>query len=62
MANQQEPNASVIAFSKDNIIAIGTESTIIEFKGASTELLDMAGAFITPGSICSHVHLMMCSK
>ena len=62
MDNQQESNASVIALSKDKIIAIGTESTIKEFKGASTELVDMAGAFITPGSICSHVHLMMCGK
>ncbi len=58
MANQQEPNASVMAFSKDKIIVIGAESTNKEFKGATSELADMASAF----TIYSHVDLMMCSK
>lgn len=58
MTNQQEPNASVMAFSKDKIIAIAAKSTIKEFNGATTELADMTGAF----TINSHVDLMMYSK
>ena len=48
-----------MAISEDKIIAIGDESTIKALKDTSTELIDMQGAFITPGFIDSHVHMMM---
>ncbi len=57
--NSQQPYARAMAISEDKIIAIGDESTIKALKDTSTELIDMQGAFITPGFIDSHVHMMM---
>lgn len=57
--NSQQPYARAMAISEDKIIAIGDESTIKALKETSTELIDMQGAFITPGFIDSHVHMMM---
>lgn len=57
--NESKPKAQAMAISGDSILAIGSEKEIQLLKGNKTEVVDFNGAFITPGFIDSHVHLMM---
>lgn len=57
--NDESPRAQAIAISGDTILAIGTNEKIQKFIAAKTEIIDVKGAFITPGFIDTHVHLMM---
>ncbi|WP_289644237.1 amidohydrolase [Maribacter aestuarii] len=57
--NSELATAKAMAISGDTIIDIGADIDILTLKGPNTKLLDMEGAFITPGFIDSHVHLMM---
>jgi predicted amidohydrolase YtcJ len=56
--NQNHPSAQAMAVSGDSILAIGSTKEIEKFKGFNTRVEDMQGAFVTPGFIDSHVHLM----
>lgn len=53
------PKAEAMAIRADTILAIGTLDDIQKFKGPATEIKDVAGKFITPGFIDTHVHLLM---
>ena len=57
--NSKQPYARAMAISEDIIIAIGDDATISALSEPTTEIIDMQGAFITPGFIDSHVHMMM---
>lgn len=57
--NSEQKRAEAFAIVGDTIIGIGTTSEIAKFKGDNTKIEDMEGAFITPGFIDTHVHLMM---
>lgn len=57
--NESKPEAQAMAISGDSILAIGSEKEIQLLKGNKTVVVDLNGAFITPGFIDSHVHLMM---
>ncbi|MFD2588378.1 amidohydrolase [Croceitalea marina] len=58
-ANPAEIKVEAMAISADTILAIGTFSEVKKFQGATTEIIDVKGRFITPGFIDSHVHLLM---
>ena len=57
--NSEQPNAESMVIKGDSIIAIGSNKQLSSYIESSKEVLDMKGAFITPGFIDSHVHLMM---
>ncbi|WP_298485610.1 amidohydrolase [uncultured Maribacter sp.] len=57
--NNKVPKAQAMAVIKDSIIAIGNLKQVNKFKGRETNIIDLNGAFVTPGFIDSHVHLMM---
>ena len=57
--NLQQERAEAFAILGDSIIGIGTTSEIKKFEGEKTKIEDVEGAFITPGFIDTHVHLMM---
>lgn len=57
--NESTPSAQAMAISGDSILAIGSEKEIQLLKGPQTEVVDLNSAFVTPGFIDSHVHLMM---
>lgn len=57
--NESMPEAQAMAISADTILAIGSEKELQFFTGSKTEVVDLNGAFVTPGFIDSHVHLMM---
>lgn len=50
--------AESMAIHADTIMAIGTNEMTQKFKGQNTTVIDLAGRFVTPGFIDSHVHLM----
>jgi predicted amidohydrolase YtcJ len=53
-----QPRASAIAIANDRIVAVGSDAEIgaICLPGAQT--LDLNGAFVVPGMIDAHLHLM----
>jgi len=50
--------AESMAIHADTIMAVGTNEVTQKFKGQNTTVIDLAGRFVTPGFIDSHVHLM----
>lgn len=50
--------AQAIATRDGKIIAVGSTSDVMKFKGAKTSIRDLAGKMILPGLIDSHVHPM----
>ena len=57
-ADENSPEAQAMAISADTILAIGSNEAITQLAGTNTEMIDLAGAFVTPGFIDSHVHLL----
>jgi len=50
--------AESMAIHADTIMVVGTNETTQKFKRQNTTVIDLAGRFVTPGFIDSHVHLM----
>ncbi len=57
--DQSNPSAEAMAISGDSILAVGSNAEIEKYKGLNTEVIDLNGAFVTPGFIDSHVHFLM---
>ena len=57
--NELSASAQAMAIIGDTILAIGSDKEIAQFTTTKTMVVDAQGAFITPGFIDSHVHLMM---
>lgn len=55
----QRPWASAIAWRDGRIVAVGDTDAVLSECDASTEVVDVAGATITPGIIDGHQHLFM---
>ena len=55
--NNNQPKAQSMAILSDTILAIGSNEEILKFKNETTEMVDIAGRFVTSGFIDSHVHL-----
>jgi predicted amidohydrolase YtcJ len=53
-----QPEAQAIAIRDGRIQAIGSNESISHYIGKQTEVLDLHGAFVTPGFIEGHGHLM----
>lgn len=52
------PRASVLVIKAGRIIALGDEQDIAPYVGAQTKVIDLAGAFVMPGFIDSHAHIL----
>lgn len=51
------PWAEAVAVSGDRIIAVGTSAEMRRAAGTSTRVIDLKGAFVTPGFNDGHVHV-----
>ena len=60
--NAQQPTANAMAFSGDDIIAIGSEAEVRRAINKYTRLHDLNGKTIVPGFIETHDHLYMSSS
>jgi predicted amidohydrolase YtcJ len=50
------PSASAVAVADGTIVAVGDLDAMRDLRGASTELVDLAGAALVPGLVDSHLH------
>lgn len=53
-----QPHAQALAVRNGRIAALGSDDAIRHYVGAKTKVLDLHGAFVTPGFIEGHGHLM----
>lgn len=52
------PNVSAVAVTDGLIVYAGDDAGIADFQGEKTEVIDLAGATVTPGLIEGHGHIM----
>lgn len=53
-----QPHAQALAVKDGKIAALGSDEAIAHYIGPHTKVLDLHGAFVTPGFIEGHGHLM----
>ncbi|HET6913292.1 MAG TPA: amidohydrolase [Rhodanobacteraceae bacterium] len=53
-----QPSAQALAIRDGKILALGSDAAIAHYIGAHTQVLDLHGAFVTPGFIEGHGHLL----
>ncbi len=53
----QQPWAEALAISGDTILAVGSASTVLSTAGPDTRVIDLEGAFVSPGFNDAHVHM-----
>ncbi|HWN06577.1 MAG TPA: amidohydrolase family protein, partial [Steroidobacteraceae bacterium] len=51
-----QPRAEAIAIAGGRILAVGSEIDILDFAGAGTKKVDLAGKTVVPGFIDGHCH------
>ncbi|WP_217144551.1 amidohydrolase [Streptomyces sp. AC627_RSS907] len=49
-------SASTVAVKEGHIVAVGDEADVRDWRGADTEIVDLAGATLTPGLVDGHSH------
>lgn len=54
--DEARPEAQALAVAGDTIVASGSNQDIQRYVGASTRVIDLAGALAVPGFIDSHAH------
>ncbi|TAN01395.1 MAG: amidohydrolase, partial [Rhodanobacteraceae bacterium] len=53
-----QPEAQALAIRDGKILAVGSNGSISHYIGKQTRVLDLHGAFVTPGFIEGHGHLL----
>ncbi|RRJ91364.1 hypothetical protein EG849_08195 [Flavobacterium macacae] len=56
--DENQKTAQAFAIKGDEILDIGTDEAMQQYKGSNTKMIDAEGKFITPGFIDAHMHLM----
>ncbi|RLA32913.1 MAG: hypothetical protein DRR11_06955 [Gammaproteobacteria bacterium] len=54
--DDDNPRAEAMASAGDRILYVGSNSGVERYIGADTEVVDLAGKFVTPGFYDNHVH------
>ncbi len=55
-ANPDQPQAEAVAIKDGLILAVGSSDEMLDLAGRSTQVIDLEGAFATPGFNDTHVH------
>ncbi len=53
-----QPQVQAIAIRGGRVLALGSDAAIAHYRGPGTRVLDLHGAFVTPGLIEGHGHLL----
>ncbi|HET7269346.1 MAG TPA: amidohydrolase, partial [Oleiagrimonas sp.] len=53
-----QPEAQALAIRDGKVQALGSDDSIAHYIGKQTKVLDLHGAFVTPGFIEGHGHLL----
>ncbi len=56
--NPNQPAAQAFAVAADTILAVGDITTINQYKGKTTKIIDAKEQLVIPGFIDCHVHFM----
>jgi predicted amidohydrolase YtcJ len=56
-ANSRIPWAEAVAITDSRIVTVGTDAMVLEHRGPATRVIDLAGAFVSPGFNDAHVHM-----
>jgi predicted amidohydrolase YtcJ len=54
--DESKPQAEAVAVRGDRVIKVGGNEEVLALKDGSTRLIDLKGAFVTPGFNDNHVH------
>ena len=54
--NPTQPLAEAVAIAGGRIVAVGSESDVMQHKGEATEVLDLGGRTLVPGFVDGHSH------
>ncbi len=57
-ADPDRPVAEAFALLGERIVAVGTSAEILKLAGSATRVVDLGGAFVSPGLGDSHIHFM----
>jgi predicted amidohydrolase YtcJ len=52
----EQPRAEAVAVREGRILAVGSEGAVSRYRGESTVVIELDGAFVLPGLIDSHTH------
>lgn len=52
------PNKQAVAIKDKRVVAVGSDREVLPWAGASTRLIDLRGAFATPGFRDQHAHIL----
>ena len=56
-ANARIPWAEAVAVTDSRIVTVGSNAIVLEHRGPATRVIDLAGAFVSPGFNDAHVHM-----
>ncbi len=56
------PKAEAVAVTGDTILAVGSNTKILQFKTEKTKVIDLAGKTVVPGLIDAHLHFPLLGK
>jgi len=54
--DEANPTAEAVAIRGNRIVAVGSDSDVLELAREGTELIDLGGAFVLPGFNDNHIH------
>jgi predicted amidohydrolase YtcJ len=54
--DQKNPSVQAVAIKDGRFIAVGADSAALKFRGPTTQVVDLKGAFVVPGFNDNHVH------
>lgn len=60
--NPDQPEAEAVAIQDGQILAVGDEGEIMEYRTDATEVIDLEGAFVLPGFQDNHVHFASAAR
>ncbi|MBP5750174.1 MAG: amidohydrolase family protein, partial [Firmicutes bacterium] len=58
----QYPEVSAVVVKNGIVMAVGSDEEVKAMAGPTTEMVDLKGAFMCPGLIDSHMHLLLLSN
>lgn len=56
--SESQPTAEAVVVRADTIVFVGSRKKALQWKGESTQMIDLAGLTMTPGFIEGHGHIM----
>jgi predicted amidohydrolase YtcJ len=54
--DEKNPTVQAVAIKTGKFIAIGSEKSVLNFRGPNTRVIDLQGDFVVPGFNDNHVH------